>query len=105
MNWFGFEVGTGNVHGLWQGPSQITADFGTVVQRMQLLGFNAVRLPFRFSDFSTPGERFQSNCNPVEVSRVINETTAPGKPLLNVVDDSSRSGFNFGIFYKIRNIV
>ena len=34
--------------GLWQGPTALTQDFGTVAYRIQLLGFNAIRLPFSF---------------------------------------------------------
>ena len=34
--------------GLWQGPSALTEDFGTIAYRMQLLGFNTVRLPMSF---------------------------------------------------------
>lgn len=32
----------------------LAADFATIVYRMKLLGFNAVRLPFRFSDLEAP---------------------------------------------------
>ena len=34
--------------GLWQGPTALTQDFGIVAYRIQLLGFNAIRLPFSF---------------------------------------------------------
>lgn len=32
--------------GLWKGPSALTMDYVTLVRRLKLLGFNAVRLPF-----------------------------------------------------------
>lgn len=32
----------------------IAADFATVVYRLKLLGFNAVRLPFSFADLQLP---------------------------------------------------
>ena len=32
------------------GTDSLTLDFATIVYRLQLLGFNAVRLPFSFSD-------------------------------------------------------
>jgi hypothetical protein len=32
----------------------LAADFATIVFRMKLLGFNAVRLPFRFTDLEAP---------------------------------------------------
>ena len=34
--------------GLWQGPTALSEDFGTIAYRMQLLGFNTVRLPMSF---------------------------------------------------------
>ena len=48
LNWFGFETSATMVAGLWAGSSSLTQDFKTVVWRMRLLGFNAVRLPFSF---------------------------------------------------------
>lgn len=48
VNWFGFETSATMVAGLWAGSSSLTQDFKTVVWRMRLLGFNAVRLPFSF---------------------------------------------------------
>lgn len=37
--------------GLWQGADSVTQDFNINVWRMKQLGFNAIRLPFRFTDF------------------------------------------------------
>ena len=34
--------------GLYIGTDSLTGDYATVLQRIQLLGFNAVRLPFSF---------------------------------------------------------
>ena len=48
LNWFGFETSATMVAGLWAGSSSLTQDFKTVVWRIKLLGFNAVRLPFSF---------------------------------------------------------
>ena len=48
VNWFGFETSATMVAGLWAGSSSLTQDFKTIVWRMKLLGFNAVRLPFSF---------------------------------------------------------
>ena len=36
------------VDGLYAGDSSLTVDFATVAYRIQLLGFNAIRLPFSF---------------------------------------------------------
>ena len=54
FNWFGFNVGQTMVDGLYQNyanPRNFTqvGDFSTIVYRQQALGFNAVRLPFRYS--------------------------------------------------------
>ena len=48
VNWFGFETSATMVAGLWQGPSALSQDFSTVLYRIQLLGFNTIRLPFSF---------------------------------------------------------
>ena len=48
LNWFGFETSATMVGGLWAGSTSLTQDFSTIVWRMQLLGLNAVRLPFSF---------------------------------------------------------
>lgn len=49
INWFGFNNGSTMLDGLW-GQDAFSKDFATVVHRLQLLGFNAVRLPFSFQD-------------------------------------------------------
>ncbi|RYF08132.1 MAG: hypothetical protein EOO40_08025, partial [Deltaproteobacteria bacterium] len=49
FNWFGFNNGGTMVDGVWGGPA-VGLDFATVAYRQQLLGFNAVRLPFSFKD-------------------------------------------------------
>lgn len=36
------------VDGLYAGDSSLTLDFATVAHRIQLLGFNAIRIPFSF---------------------------------------------------------
>ena len=48
INWFGFETSATMVAGLWQGPTALSQDFSTVLYRIQLLGFNTIRLPFSF---------------------------------------------------------
>ena len=48
-NWFGFENGQTFVDGLWAGSgTALTHDALTVLWRIKLLGFNALRLPFSF---------------------------------------------------------
>lgn len=48
INWSGFETGTTMVGGLTYGTTALTEEFGTVLYRIQLLGFNTIRLPFSF---------------------------------------------------------
>jgi hypothetical protein len=47
FNWGGFDDGTSFLGSLWVNRSMGVGDMATVVYRAQLLGFNAVRLPFR----------------------------------------------------------
>ena len=48
-NWFGFENGQTFVDDLWAGKdTALTHDALTVLWRIKLLGFNALRLPFSF---------------------------------------------------------
>lgn len=44
---FGFNNGQGAVDGLWAGGTDAATDFLESVRQLQLLGFNAVRLPYR----------------------------------------------------------
>jgi hypothetical protein len=48
--------------GLWQGQDSVTQDFATNVWRMKVLGFNAVRLPFKFTDFEIPQIQVKHQC-------------------------------------------
>ena len=47
FNWGGFEDGSTFLGGLYANTSMGVGDFAMLVYRAQLLGFNAVRLPFR----------------------------------------------------------
>ncbi|EIE23035.1 glycoside hydrolase [Coccomyxa subellipsoidea C-169] len=51
IGWFGFNSAFSYPEGLWMGKDSVTQDFATNVWRMKQLGFNAIRLPFRFTDF------------------------------------------------------
>ncbi|GBF88153.1 glycoside hydrolase [Raphidocelis subcapitata] len=50
MNWFGLNTDQMAPDGLWAGGSDTATDFLEIVYQIKLLGFNAVRLPFRFQD-------------------------------------------------------
>ncbi len=83
LNWFGFETQGGSmVDGLWEGSSSITLDFPTIVSRFQLLGFNAVRLPFSFANLygSTQPQSFTQSCSTDTQGTILKATTDPSAP-------------------------
>ncbi|WP_068470682.1 cellulase family glycosylhydrolase [Candidatus Protochlamydia phocaeensis] len=82
VNWFGFNNQSTMVDGLWTGPDQLSLDFATVVYRMQLLGFNAVRLPFSFQDlFNLPPRNFTQSCTFDSQSDIQASVTDPSVPV------------------------
>ena len=64
FTWGGFDDGTTFVSGLWNDSTTLGGDFATIVYRAQLLGFNAVRLPFRFSDLNMQPKNWTFPCTP-----------------------------------------
>ncbi|KAK9803427.1 hypothetical protein WJX72_011774 [[Myrmecia] bisecta] len=79
VNWFGFELSTTMVDGLWQGPDSMTMDFATVIQRIQLLGFNAIRLPFSFpAIFDKAPISYTKRCTQVSPSAISASVVKPG---------------------------
>eukprot|EP00890_Picochlorum_soloecismus_P002424 jgi/Picsp_1/3182/NSC_06022-R1_glycoside hydrolase len=79
VQWSGFESGNTMTDGLWGGNS-IATDFASVVWRLQLLGFNAVRLPFSFKEFSRSPRSFQvANCGPSTPTEMAESITPPGR--------------------------
>ncbi|CAL5227268.1 g10199 [Coccomyxa viridis] len=82
VNWFGFETSNTLMDGLWQGPTALTQDFGTVAYRIQLLGFNAIRLPFSFQVLlNTAPISFTASCTPVTTTQVGQSVIPPGTTL------------------------
>ena len=80
INYFGFDDGNTMVDGLWAGSDQLTLDFATVVYRIQLLGFNAVRLPFSFQNLFNAAPKSQTQtCGAVTSQAVLSSVTLPGK--------------------------
>ncbi|KAF6250478.1 glycoside hydrolase superfamily [Scenedesmus sp. NREL 46B-D3] len=53
-SWFGFNVDTGMVDGLWAG-----IDLATTSAQLKLLGFNTLRIPFDFSLLKAPASDFR----------------------------------------------
>ena len=49
---------------LWTDNTTLGGDFATIIYRAQLLGFNAVRLPFRFSDLNMQPKNWTFPCTP-----------------------------------------
>lgn len=82
INWFGFNNGDTMVDGLWAGPDSLSMDFATVVYRMQLLGFNAVRLPFSFNDLYNASPRNYTQNSPTASQTEIQTSTTD--PSVNV---------------------
>ncbi|KAI8468681.1 MAG: glycoside hydrolase superfamily [Monoraphidium minutum] len=64
VNWFGFNVGMGAVDGLWAGGTDQATDFLEMVRQIRVLGFNAVRLPFRFEDLRSHAPDRTRHCRP-----------------------------------------
>jgi hypothetical protein len=42
------------VDGLWAGGTEAATDFALIVYQLKLMGFNSVRLPFRWLDMDAP---------------------------------------------------
>jgi aryl-phospho-beta-D-glucosidase BglC (GH1 family) len=81
VNWFGFNNGSTMVDGLWEGSNGIAGDFATIVHRMQLLGFNAVRLPFSFKDLYEKNPRdFTAFCQMPTQEEIQESVTHPSMP-------------------------
>lgn len=83
LNWFGFEAGQTFVDGTsWSGSgSALSHDAMTVLWRMKLLGFNAVRLPFSFMEFDKQPRDVTSKCDRVSAEEVARSVAPPGVEL------------------------
>jgi aryl-phospho-beta-D-glucosidase BglC (GH1 family) len=78
VNWFGFNNQSTMVDGLWGGPDSLSYDFATVVYRLQLLGFNAVRLPFSFKDLHEVSPRnYLQHGQIASISHIQKSVTSP----------------------------
>ena len=61
FSWFGLNTGTAP-DGLWQASDALAGDLANAIWRQKLLGFNAVRLPFSFAQFTQPTKDFSASC-------------------------------------------
>ena len=59
------------------GSTSLTQDFAAIVYRIQLLGFNAIRLPFSFADLALTPKYLSYSCSQARPSRL---TTLPPEP-------------------------
>jgi hypothetical protein len=78
------------VDGLWVGGTRGDTDFHALAYQIKLLGFNAVRLPFTFSQLKLPGKRQAMECAASTKSawarRATDPTLSP-KPEYSVAPD------------------
>ena len=66
------------VDGLWVSGTSLTGDFATIVYRLKLLGFNAVRLPFSFKNlYGGTVQDFTQSCSTDSLGTVAMSTTDP----------------------------
>lgn len=80
INWFGFETEGGSmVDGLWETSTSLSGDFYTVLYRMKLLGFNAIRLPFSFKNLYSQSQptSFTTSCSTDNWQTVVQTTIDP----------------------------
>lgn len=70
------------VDGLWAQTGDATvSDFATVVWRLYLLGFNSVRLPFSFQEFSKTPRSFVWNRCANNTAKVVSSVVPAGTTL------------------------
>jgi hypothetical protein len=82
VNYFGFENGQTMVDGLWAQTGDATvSDFATIVWRLRLLGFNAVRLPFSFQEFSKTPRSFVWSWCANDTAKVVSSVVPAGTTL------------------------
>lgn len=82
VNWFGFNNGSTMVDGIWGGPDTLSYDFASVVHRLKLLGFNAVRLPFSFKElFNSVPRNYMQYGTPPTLSQIQKSVTNPSVPV------------------------
>ena len=80
--WPGFQNGTTMAEVSWNDPESIASDFATLVHRMKLLGFNAVRLPFSFKDlFELEPDAVANSFSPSPLPALQESVTNPQFPL------------------------
>ncbi|KAK9810257.1 hypothetical protein WJX72_007450 [[Myrmecia] bisecta] len=100
VNWFGFDDGNTVFDGLYQGtllpPNEnagnptnyddgLTREFFTVMHRIQILGFNTIRVPFSFVDlFTLTPKSYTVNCQLATDADLRQYTTEPGFDSSNV---------------------
>jgi len=75
LNWFGFNVKGGTmVDGLWVGGSSFATDFSTILFKIRLLGFNAIRIPFIFDNLDLSPANLSRPCTINPLQMIIEQT-------------------------------
>lgn len=77
LNWFGFGNRQTMVDGLWIGGSSMATDFRTIVWRIKLLGFNAIRLPFTFDDLQLRPVNKSIQCKVASEKHIVESCIPP----------------------------
>ena len=77
--WGGFDNKVTMLDGLFLGNTSLTLDFASSVRRLAALGFNAVRIPFSFTDLQAKGTRnFTRACRSVSEAELrVRVSTCP----------------------------
>ncbi|KAK9787370.1 hypothetical protein WJX73_004527 [Symbiochloris irregularis] len=79
VNYFGFNNGQTMFDGLYAGSTDLSKDYGDVIYRIQLLGFNCLRIPFSFTDlFTLQPTNFEGACQATTTQELKENLTPPG---------------------------
>ncbi|KAK9865225.1 hypothetical protein WJX84_012206 [Apatococcus fuscideae] len=98
VNYFGFDDANTMFDGLWGGSDSLAQDWATIVYRIQLLGFNAVRIPFSFKDLQASPKSFSQSC-----TQGVCNTYLPTDSTFNRLVYVTKSLTNAGIYVLLDN--
>jgi hypothetical protein len=67
----------GMVDGLWAGGSEAATDFALIAYEVRLLGYNAIRLPFTWSDLEAAPRTLDKECTPISAEALKRRLISP----------------------------